>query len=562
MIRIEGNQIIADTKTQTISFTNGRLTRVTSKLDGKTYLQDTCEEDIPLTLVYAMNTTLPLGKVENAQVDVIQYSDHMVNLTYETWNGHGELLIEEEPETGAVCVTPSAHTSRPGVFACRWDFRGMAPDLSVTLPFLQGFRARLDDPILNWATFRDLRYPYRWEDNFLAFGNDLGGIWLHCEGSRNRFKFLRIGDEESPFCASIDTQNNGPIDHLLSAGGVTWKINTYTGDWTVPVLSYREILKKDPAWEASRSTLPDWFSDIKLAYCWCPTDVKILDILKEHINPKHVLIHLPHWRIHKYDQQYPDYTASPEAAEFIRKGTEMGYHIAPHFNCYEIDPSLPEFELVRDFRYRDVENGQVWGWGFRYNDTDWGIPEGNTTLRTSRSRNVMTKIHPALPAWKNLLASHVKKAADENGLRMAFLDTSHNTLNLRNGLVNDTNTIDGVRDLFAMVHKINGGLDLGGEGMNETLLFQHFAQGHSVYNGPEQEMIPVDNYVPVNHLLFGDLCHLVGYHMQKTYERCMMQDACDAKRGFLPTLLCDMIYDLDQEQSVSRHILQRATETE
>ena len=560
MIRIEGRHIIADTKTQTLLFTDGRLTQATSKLDQKTYLRDISSEDIPLTLVYAQGTTLPLGKAAHAHMDIVRYSDHVVNLSFDTWNGHGELLIEEETETGAVCVTPSVHTSRPGVFACRWDIRGLEPGLSVTLPFLQGFRARLDDPILKWEIFRDLRYPYRWEDNFVAFGNDAGGIWIHSEGSRNRFKFLHIGSEESPYCAAFDTQNCGPIEDLLSAGGVTWKLNVYTGNWTVPVLSYREVLKKEPAWEASRATLPDWFSDIKLAYCWCPTDPKILDILKEHIDPKHVLIHLPHWRIHKYDQQYPDYTASPEAAEFIRKGTRMGYHIAPHFNCYEIDPSLPEFELVRDFRYRDVENGQVWGWGFRFSETDWGIPEGNTTLRSSRSRNVMTKIHPALPAWRNLFASHVKKAVDEIGLHRAFLDTSHKTLNLRNGLFNDTNTIDGARELFTLVQKINGGLALGGEGMNETLLFQHFAQGHSMYHGPELEMIPVENYAPVNHLLFGELCHLIGYHNQKTYERRMQQDACDEKRGFLPTLLGDMIYDLDQERSVSRHILQRAVQ--
>lgn len=561
MIYIQNEKIIADTKTQTLVFTNGRLTELTSKLDGKTYLSDSSDSHIPISLVYACNQTLPLGLAENCAMETVSYGDHMVNITFTAWNGHGELLIEEEPETGAVCVTPSVHTSRPGVLACRWELQGLARDLTMTLPFLQGFQAKLDDPILEWETFRDMRYPYRWEENFVAYGTENGGMWIWSEGSRNRFKFLHIRNNDNPYSVAFDSQNYGPIEDLLSAGGITWKINTYLGDWTTPVGQYRQILMKDPAWERSKATLPEWFNDIKLVYCWCPTDEKILDILKEYIDPKHVLIHLPHWRIHKYDQQYPDYSASPEAAAFIQEGTAMGYHIAPHFNCYEIDPSLPEFELVRDFRYRDMENARVWGWGFRFNNTDWGIPEDNTTLRSTRHRNVMTKIHPALPAWRNLLAKNVKKAIDENGLHAVFLDTSHNTLNLRNELVNDTTTIDGAQELLSMVQRINGGITIGGEGMNETLICQHFAQGHSMYNGSEQDMIPVENYLPINATLYDGLCHLIGYHSQNTKERQFMQDDRDAKRGFLPTLLVNYIYDHEDGNSVARRIIARAVDS-
>lgn len=558
MIKIDGNKILVDTKTQTVLFVDGRLSEIISKLDGCRYLYDTSAGEVPVSLVYACDRTLPMGKAEHCRVETVAYSDYMVNLSFGGWNGHAELLIEEDRQTGAVCVTPSAHTSRSGVLACRWEIGGLAPDLTMTLPFYQGFQARLDDPILNWEIFRDMRYPYRWEESFAVFGTNMGGVWIWCEGERNRFKYLRVHNEQRPCRVSLDTQNYGPIEDKLSAGGITWKINTYRGDWIVPVLRYREQMMADPAWDKSKATLPDWFGDIKLAYSWCPTDGNILDVLKRYIDPKQVLIHLPQWRVYEYDQHYPDYTVSPTAKEFIRKGNEMGYHIAPHFNCYEIDPSLPEFELVRDFRYRDMEDGRVWGWGFKYNDTDWGIPEDNTMLRSSRSRNVMTKIHPALPAWKNLLAKNVKKAIDENDLHVVFLDTSHNTLNLRNELVNDTTTIEGVWDLFNMVEKINGGVVTGGEGMNETLLFQHFAQGHSIFNGPELEMVPVENYVPVNHTLYGDLCHLIGYHGQRTFERKLRQDACDEKRGFLPTLMGTYLDDLEEKDSVSRRIIERA----
>ena len=71
-------------------------------------------------------------------------------------------------------------------------------------------------------------------------------------------------------------------------------------------------------------------------------------------------------------------------------------------------------------------------------------------------------------------------------------------------------------------------------------------------------MVPPENYIPVNHMLFGDLCHLIGYHGQRIYERKILQDRCDENRGFLPTLLIDYIYDLEEKESVARRVIDRA----
>ena len=212
MIKIDGNKIAVETKTQTALFVDGRLVELVSKLDGQRYLYDTAGEDVPISLVYAGDRTLPIGKAEHCQVETVVYSDYMVNLSFESWNGHGELLIEEDRENGAICVTPSAHTSRSGVFACRWELGGLASNMTVTLPLFQGFQARLDNPILNWDMFKEMDYPYRWEENFAIFGNAQGGMWVWCEGERNRFKHLRLHNEEKPCRASFDVQNYGPIE--------------------------------------------------------------------------------------------------------------------------------------------------------------------------------------------------------------------------------------------------------------------------------------------------------------------------------------------------------------
>ncbi|MBR2950029.1 MAG: hypothetical protein IKC46_09210 [Lachnospiraceae bacterium] len=570
MIHIEGRKIVADTLTQKIVFEGGRVVEITSKLDGKTYLQESMEDLFPIQLRFSDNRFTELtdkGEGAGGSISVVRYNDHMVNVVMNGWYGHGELLIEEDISNGAVCISPSAHTTLPEVRSCIYDLSGFAPELELVLPLKQGMKAGFDDEIFKWLPEPGvLDYPHTWEESFVAFASREGGIWIFNEGQRYRYKTLRIGGRLTPYGVGLETENYGPLQGKLSAGGITWKINCYQGDWTVPVKNYKQILMKEPAWTEAKGTLPDWFDDIKLAYCWCPTDPAILDTLKKYINPKNVLIHLSDWRTLPYDQGYPEYTASEAAKAFIQKGNDMGFHVAPHFNAFEIDPSVPEFELVRDFRYRSINERRAQGWTWLpYTDEKTGrrvytrLPEDNIALRNSRHGNVMTKIHPALPAWRNLLLSNVKKAIDDNEIHVAFLDITLTTYNLFNAQVNDATTMEGARELLTMAKKINGNLAIGGEGMNETLLCQSFAQGHSLF-GPDEEMVPVEKYIPVNKILYADLCHQVGYHGQLDFERKCMQDACDEKRGFVPTILGGDIYDLDEKNSISKKILERAVD--
>ena len=51
MIKVDGNKILVDTKTQTALFVDGRLTELISKLDGQRYLCDTVSMDVPVSLV-------------------------------------------------------------------------------------------------------------------------------------------------------------------------------------------------------------------------------------------------------------------------------------------------------------------------------------------------------------------------------------------------------------------------------------------------------------------------------------------------------------------------------
>lgn len=559
MIKVNGNVITAETKTQKVVFVDGRVTEIISKLDGQRYLYDAeySEREAPLRFVYAFNRTYSLGRNSEVHIEIDRYSDTLVNISFFGWHGHGDILIEEDISTGDICVTPSVQTSMTGLKACRWEMFGIDPDVEVTIPYMQGIKIPISDPLFKTDKLQDLRYPFRWESAFVTFSRQNGGFWVRTDCLQKKYKSLHIGNDTAFNCALFDSENTGPIDSEISAGGTTWKLNVYEGDWTVPVYLYRDMIRETSQYIKAKANLPQWFDNVKMACSWCPGDPEVLDIMKKYIDPKKVLIHLPHWRNMKYDQQYPNYIASDSGKEFISKGNEMGYHIAPHCNAFEIDPSLLEYELVRDFKYRDIETHQVWGWG--WNDGWVGIPEDNMAIRNNRNCNVMAKIHPALPSWQNLLASNVKKAVDENSLHAVFLDVTHNIYNIHNGTVNGANNIEGALELIERVGKINGGIAIGGEGMNEALIGQCFAQGHSVTVGKnDNEMLPTEFYTPINQMLYGDVCHVISYVGGSDEERKFLQDKCDQNRGFTPTLNGDYIYELDKPDSVARKIMERA----
>ncbi len=552
MIRIEEHRVIAQTSRLTAEFENGRLMSLTSALDGERYLYDPAHETrtYPVSVVYPMKRTADLGKPETVNIEYVPYNEHLVIIVMDGWFGHAELKIEEEP-TGALCITPSVHTARPGVKGCRWDLFGIREDLLVTVPFMQGFRAPMEEPLLRNEVLQHLPYPSKWEAGFVAFGNDRGGFWIQSAESRNRFKYLHLGHKDTPYAIGLDSENTGPFEGRLSAGGVSWHLDVYAGDWTVPVCAYRDLLKTTPMWKKSEENKPAWFDDIRLAISWCPTNHEILHALKKKIDPHHVLIHVPHWREKKYDQCYPDFTPSADGIAFIKEGMELGYHMAPHCNSLEIDPSVDAFELVRDFRYRDADSHDAFGWGWNENGFV-GVPEANISLRSNRRWNVMTKIHPALPAWQNLLAKNVKAAVDVLGTDTMFLDVSLCMWNVDMGYVNDAAPMEGMEMVFDLISRINGGLTLGGEGLDEALMFQHFAQGHSAFL-EDGSSLPAEYYVPVNRILMGELCHIIGYHGSGAG-----QDLRDRNRGFIPTLFIGRPEALDDKASLEYSIIERA----
>jgi hypothetical protein len=361
-VAVKDNKVYIETQTLSAVIEKGALTSLRSKINQEEFIE---KPDVinfrALQLLYIKNEIVEVNEEKFGKVETYQTSGQRAEIVFHSWDGDGVLLISADAETGDLLIEPSAYSSRPGVLACRWSISGLKPSLELVAPFFQGVKLKLDDPLIKNNRWK---WPHFWEAGFAILQSKEGGFWIHTQDNRYRFKALQTGIGTDPFAIGLESEAYGPIDDNLSAGGICWRINTFRGDWHVPAEQYRQWY-----WQAydldseERKRLP-WMNDVKLALSWCPGSPEILDALAQRVPPKKVILHFPNWRTDGYDENYPNYIASESAKAFIRKCRQMGFHVMPHFNSIDMDPSHPVYTQIRDFPYRDVETKQLQGWSW------------------------------------------------------------------------------------------------------------------------------------------------------------------------------------------------------
>ena len=234
--------------------------------------------------------------------------------------------------------------------------------------------------------------------------------------------------------------------------------------------------------------------------------------VKEYADPKKVLLHVPNWRNYGYDEYYPEYTPSADAVKLFEYGHKLGFHIMPHGNSVDMDPTHESYALFRDFEYIDIETRERHGWG--WSDGKYlGVPSSNLNLTKNRHNKVMIKVHPASRMWRSVLWEALNGAAKSLNTDAVFIDVTLCTQNIHNCLLDGETPTEGMNGLIRHIASVNGGAAVGGEGLNE-ITFQglSFAQAH-LFNSHHvsAEGLERTGGINLNDFLFGDLCKTIGY---------------------------------------------------
>jgi hypothetical protein len=557
MITVAADEIRVETRTLSAVVRRGWLTSLVSKATGEQLIRPFDPgEEAALQLVYRGGEAVRVDGHQVGGVEARPISDHRAEVRCHDWDADGVIEVGEDEQTGDLLLGPAAYSGRAGVLACRWTLKGMADGLELVAPLWQGVRLPVDDPINRNAR---RRWPREWEAGLAILQGREGGFWVHCRDTRYLYKALRFGASSDARALSFETEAYGPIDANRAAGGLTWRINVHQGGWEGPASAYRDWLYGAYGLKEAAAGRQEWLRGLKMALSWCPCDLELLDAIARRVEPGRVLLHFPHWRTDGYDENYPTYKASEAGTAFIAKAHAMGYHVAPHFNAFEIDPSHPLFPLVRDFVFRHAETNRLDGWSWHKGQA-MGPPESNLALAGNRARKVMVKIHPGLSMWRSLLGEAILSAALEHALKAVFIDVTLNTNNLSTGFVEGMTATEGALRLIRQVAGLGGGLVVGGEGLNEiTAQALSFAQAHLYGYGGYAEGVERTGGCALNSLLFGDLCRTIGYSsLSGKTEAEVLRMRLHEEHGAIPTITVRSAEAVDKPNAAVERVLKMA----
>ena len=555
MITVNGETIRVSTKTLDAVLEAGILVSLKSK-DGKEYLTEEAKASPGLELVYRGDDIQPISRSPRGSVTCIRISDTRAEIRLDALFGVGVLTISEDEENGDLCVEPEVSSARYGVLAARWSIGSYRKGMKIAAPIFQGIDMDPDDELILERKGRKWEWPERWEAGFCVLHDEEGGFWVHCRDTSYRLKSLAMLENR---IVAFETEAWGPVDRSLSAGGLTWRINVFEGGWRVPAAEYRDWLWRAYSLEGEEARRPDWQKEIRLAVNGAPVDRAMLDALAKKVDPRTVLLHVPNWRIHKYDQCYPDFTPSEEFRAYLKYATSLGYHVMPHANSIDMDPSMPEYKYVGDFKYRGLDTGYFHGWSWRL-----PMPSTNKALGENRDCNVMVKIHPGLALWRNLLVENIDRAlaALDYGTDVIYTDVTLVTINLDNCLIDNTTTMEGMKRLIDAVSRIHKGLAVGGEGLNEiTMQKLSFAMVHLFNFNMAGEPLYRTGKCDMNRFLFGRLCLPFGYN--RLGGRNADEESCSRvhiEHGAIPTIMVRGAEDIEHPTPEVARLLKLAAE--
>lgn len=556
MISINNNTVTVSTKTLDAIIENGALISLCDK-KGVHYINADSAKSEVIRIIYRHGDIIPIKNTRSGKVYAHSLSDTCAEFRYDAWDGNGLIVISEDTETGDLCIEPEVTSARQGVLACRYTLEGITEGYRLVAPFYQGIDMELEDILLRG---RKWQWPYMWEAGLCILHNGKNGFWVHCEDDRYRTKSIITGGEKRSL--SFDTEAYGPIDRSLSAGGITWRINVFSGTWHIPAEYYRKWLWNTYKLEREETRRFDWTKNIKLALSWCPSDTNLLDSIANKVEPKSVLLHLPQWRVHNYDTCYPDYTPSDKFVNFMKYARRLGFNCMPHANSVDMDPSMPEYKYLSDFKYRVVEDGRLLGWGWE-NGRVLGVPSSNKALTESRDKLVMVKIHPGLSLWRSLLAENINLALQKLDYLTDtfFIDVTLCSYNLDNCLVDNTTSMEGMKRIISHIENIHGGLAVGGEGLNE-ITFQNltFAQAHlfDSHHATSDGLARCGN-CDLNNILFGKLCKTIGYsNLAGQDESQVLRERIHEEHGAIPTITVSRPEQIDNPNPEIKRILELA----
>ena len=429
-ITIDGETIHVETDNYTVQFDRGVITQLHNKLTDETY---TLPPDINrgiwgdtgiLKNKRTKRDATFIGTRHATEVETRKIDTHTAETVFRRDGDEIRILIGIDPNTDDLLIGGDCVSESPKVYGIQWGIGHLdLYNLDLILPSHGGRLIDATDAL----TYQNFYYPNRdWAVQLAIIQAARGGFYVRGTDTTFQFKELNYQSDAGEFGLGFRTHNQAPWDTLTSATSVTWRLNTYVGDWCVPAQIYRDWMEEafDP-WRLSE--VPAWVDDIGLVVLHSRLETELLKPLAELVDPTKTLLYLVNWRKDRHISNFPDYTPHEKFGGFVEEAHRLGFRVMPYVSLYNISPHHPLYPELKRFQYRLPWNGELTGWKWGEIDN----PDRNATISLASSK------------FRNVLVQQFKAVWEQHKVDAFYLDVSHYVLNDANGLIEGLTSAEG-----------------------------------------------------------------------------------------------------------------------
>ena len=474
-ITIDREIVHVETAAYVVQFDHGVITYIHNKLTTETY---TLPETSRAQGIQGQTGILrkhhgPIW-VRHATIEARKTGQDSATFLFRQGGNEIALTIEVEAHTGDLLIGGSGASDTAGVYSFQWGCSGLdIQNLGLILPAHGGQVINASSPF----NAKNYQYPALWEAQLAIVQGQQGGFFVRGTDDAFQFKEFNCQKDSKSFALGFQTHNQAPWDTLTTVESVTWRLNTYAGDWRVPAQIYRDWMERTfNPWRLS--DVPSWVEDIGLVIMVGGFDLNQLAELAEQIDPSKTLLYLVTWRKDGYDRNYPDYTAEEGFGDFVEYAHQHGFRVMPHVNLVGISPYHPLYPEFQSFQFRSPWSGEPIGW--EWDQTD------------SSRRHAF--INNANSTFRNLLVQQLKEVWEKYNVDAFHLDISHAVVNDANGLIEGLSAAQGNVLMHLELAEAMPGVIFSGEHLHEVTFFREsFAQRWKL--SPESTPHPISAFL-------------------------------------------------------------------
>ena len=460
-ITIIDNSIFVKTDAYEVQFIDGVITQLSNKLTEEVYTLPLGIGDRPTGIGGRSGLLRRNGESFWTDRAPLTETRKVAPLKAEMVCGQGQnairLFIAVDESTNDLLIEQEGISDATEVYGIQWGCGNLdTKNLDLILPAQGGQIIDAASP----STSMSFNYPEHWEAQLAIIQAEHGGFYVRGTDETFQFKALHYEKDIESFALNFETQNQAPFDALTSAKSVTWRLNTYVGDWRVPARQYRDWMEQ--TFNPRRLTeMPAWVSEIGLVVIYHGQEIALLKPLAAQIDPTKTLLYLTQWRKDDYDTNYPDYTASENFGSFLDAARQHGFRVMLHTNFPGVAPYHPRYATLQQYQFRDRWSGNPIGWF-------WDRIE-------EPGRHAF--INPASSEFRQILVQALTKVSQKYPVDAFHLDVSLIAKNDANGLIDGLNSAQGNVQLHTELTAAMPQIVFGGEGLHEVTFFREsFAQ--------------------------------------------------------------------------------------